>query len=81
MESSVEERHRPVGSASREEPQKQSEMQHLPYKDRLKDLELFSQEKRWQGDLTAAFQYLKGGYRRGTDSLAGPVVTGQMVSN
>ena len=62
-------------------------LKHLSYEERLKNLCLFSLDKRkFKGDFFVAFQYLRGGvlvFRRSTAFLHDLIATGQgeMVLN
>ena len=57
-------------------------LQHLYYEERLRELGLFSLEKRrlW-GDLIAAFQYLKGAYKQEGRQLSESVENGKTRGN
>ncbi|KFQ03747.1 hypothetical protein N330_01891, partial [Leptosomus discolor] len=57
-------------------------LEHLSYEDRLTQLGLFSLEKRrLQGDLLAAFQHLKGAYRKAEEGLFTKACSGRMRGN
>lgn len=44
-------------------------MEHLSYKDKLREPEFSLENRRLQGDLLAAFQYLKGPYNKAAEGL------------
>ncbi|GAB0183670.1 hypothetical protein GRJ2_000832300 [Grus japonensis] len=57
-------------------------LEHLSYEDRLRELGLFSLEKRrLQGDLIAAFQYRKGAYKKTGEGLVTRACTDRTKGN
>lgn len=60
FESSAQERHRSTEVGTEEGLKNDQRLEYFSYEDRLRELIVLSLEKKFQGDVIADFQYLKG---------------------
>jgi len=82
MEPSAQERHGAVGAGPEQTTKTIQGLQHFCYEDRLRELGLFSlEERRFQGHLIVAFQYLKGAYKKDGDKLSSRACCNRTRSN